>query len=438
VIGQGPMRPLILPRSLNPPMPAPFLLEPPARLLLLAGDRAKVVEVSSGREVAGGFSFPEPVLATSSVDTKPLIRSDMKFMVVRTVRGEWQAWELDGDGVRHVVKLQDAPTTAGAVVFSAAGDLVSIATVEVRGWNLRTGVPEGPAFSPSAALVYVTANFSPDGKRLALGTADGAALIVDVATARPVVKFATRPLVPNQRVLFSPDGLRVVTANVQEETRLWDAISGQPISPATHIPGDGQSVFSADGRWLAHWSDNRTSLWDGRTGVPVGKIISGGGKIVRFNSDGSRLATAEREGDAQIWDVPSGEALTEPLSHRPSSAMNPQFSPDGRFLRTEGARFYLWSLPPPANKGAAVPEWLLQLATLSASKIVDEHGELVDDPAAFSRADALRREIAALPADSPFAEWGRWILDDRPDRPIAPGFTITPAEADKLAAGSAP
>jgi len=47
--------------------------------------------------------------------------------------------------------------------------------------------------------------------------------------------------------------------------------------------------------------------------------------------------------------------------------------------------------------------------------------------------DNVRRELAALPDDAPFVEWGRWILDDREDRSIAPGFTITPAEADALA-----
>ena len=31
------------------------------------------------------------------------------------------------------------------------------------------------------------------------------------------------------------------------------------------------------------------------------------------------------------------------------------------------------------------------------------------------------------------SEWGRWFLADRATCPIAPGFTITPAEAEKLA-----
>ena len=36
--------------------------------------------------------------------------------------------------------------------------------------------------------------------------------------------------------------------------------------------------------------------------------------------------------------------------------------------------------------------------------------------------EQLRAELAALPDDAPYAEWGRWILADRATRPIAPGF----------------
>lgn len=45
--------------------------------------------------------------------------------------------------------------------------------------------------------------------------------------------------------------------------------------------------------------------------------------------------------------------------------------------------------------------------------------------------DQLRAELAVLPKDAPYAEWGRWILADRATRPIAPGFTVTAAELKK-------
>ena len=78
------------------------------------------------------------------------------------------------------------------------------------------------------------------------------------------------------------------------------------------------------------------------------------------------------------------------------------------------------------------PEWLLQLATLLATRSVNDAAQCVDVPEVLAQRDDIRRQLAALPANAPYAEWGRWVLNEAPDRAIAPGFTITAAEADKL------
>ena len=52
---------------------------------------------------------------------------------------------------------------------------------------------------------------------------------------------------------------------------------------------------------------------------------------------------------------------------------------------------------------------------------------------AFGKIAAIRRTLADLDDDAPYVEWGRWFLSDRATRSVAPGFTITPAEAEKLA-----
>jgi hypothetical protein len=51
---------------------------------------------------------------------------------------------------------------------------------------------------------------------------------------------------------------------------------------------------------------------------------------------------------------------------------------------------------------------------------------LVPVAGGFARAQA---ELAALGADAPYAEWGRWILADPDKRTIATGLNITGAEA---------
>jgi hypothetical protein len=108
---------------------------------------------------------------------------------------------------------------------------------------------------------------------------------------------------------------------------------------------------------------------------------------------------------------------------------------DTRFVRTETTdlNFCVWSVPPRMPAGEPVPTWLLELATAVCGKIVDDAGQLTDTANPALTLDGVRRALATMPASAPLAEWGRWILDDRAERPIAPGFTATAADAEHLA-----
>jgi hypothetical protein len=107
-----------------------------------------------------------------------------------------------------------------------------------------------------------------------------------------------------------------------------------------------------------------------------------------------------------------------------------------RMGRTSGL-VDIWPLPP-RYQNTPVPGWLLRLATTLAAVRLDDNGVLVPVEGGFAAAQAeltaLREKLAALPADAPFAKWGRWLLADPATRSIGPGFTITAAEAEKSAA----
>ncbi|HWA27999.1 MAG TPA: protein kinase [Lacunisphaera sp.] len=437
-LGRGAARPLVLPRSVAPPLPAPFLPELPARVLMLARDRARVIEVASGREVAGGFRYPEPVLEYPILETHPPIRPDLKFMVVRTPGRGWQSWELGPEGVGRVSLLQEAPNEDMIVTFSPTRDAVAVASMAApRAWDLHTGTPLGPALAFPGLIAPFSLSFSPDTNRLAMGARDGSAVVFDVTTGLPQLSLKTRRQVRTLRTQYSPDGQRLLTINQDGEYRLWNSTTGEPVGPIGRVLGAAENpVFSRDGRWAAIRIPKAVTLLDGRAGIAVGESIPAGGQLVRFSPDGNRLATADEEGNAQVWAVPANQAVTEPMRHS-GRVTGPEFSPDGRFLKTEESnRFNLWAVPPPLPGGQSAPEWLLALATVCASQVVDDAGQLVPATEVASRIESLRNEITTLPPDAPLADWGRWVLDDRPDRPIAPGFTITPAEADQLAAGT--
>lgn len=438
-VGRGVARPLVLARP-KLPLPVAFLPTAPTRLLSFSADRAHVLDVASGREVTGGFTLPRPLTeAAPERGGKSPLRSDLKFFVVRNGPG-WEAWQLSTAGGVKVVPLQGSPPSNGIVTFSPAADVVAINDyLKIRVWDLRTGIPLGPPIDPGWPLWPQSVNFSPDGRRLAAAYVLEAPVIWDVATSEPATAtFQAHPDRTFSTVQFSPDGTQVVTADLRGEARVWDAASGAPLSPL--LPTADMLVsahFSPDGRYFVTRSSAEARIWDLQTGALVGEPIGplGNGQTLRFSSDGRRFTTESQDGRARVFDVRTAHVFAEPTDHGAIRTSAGHFSPDGLFLRTETASdVRLWSVPPALPDGTPPPEWLLELATVCAGKVVNDQGQLTAAVDVSSRIATLRQHIEDLPPDAPLADWGRWILNDRADRSIAPGFTLSPHEANQLAA----
>lgn len=79
-----------------------------------------------------------------------------------------------------------------------------------------------------------------------------------------------------------------------------------------------------------------------------------------------------------------------------------------------------------------MPDWLLTLATIAAGQKLTDDGEFVAATEDIGKLEEVRRTIRGLPASDPFAEWAQWIVSEDPNRPIAPGFKVTAAEAKAL------
>jgi WD40 repeat protein/serine/threonine protein kinase len=425
---------------------APFQLPADSSRLLVRGensnsafawtlyrDRLQQIELVTGAAVGAPRIFRVPIQESINVIFAP----DHHHVAVRDVSGEMEIRDLrSGEIVRLPTKGPWGQRSGFSPDSAHFYNSDNANTVQV--WRADTGARvAGPIANFDKGL-----SFSPDGRRLALGMADSSVTVWDLTTGLQVGEpMRHRGKISMAR--FSPDSRLIAVSSLDGGALLWDANTTRPVSaPLPHRSIVRGVAFTRDGHRLLTWTPLDTRVWDVATGAPLTDPMLGGNDISNavFSDDGTRIATWDRATtQMRVWGSTSGQLLAEPVRviNAGSEPLISFVSAD-RFLNvTKAGRSVIWPVPPQSGHNAA-PGWLLRLATAMAGGEIDARAvfrEQAFDAKAF---DAIRRELAALPATAPYVEWGRWLLADRATRSIAPGFTITPAEAAKFAGPDEP
>jgi len=175
--------------------------------------------------------------------------------------------------------------------------------------------------------------YSPDGRFLAAGTAQGQLRLWDAETGKLVRKFVDSSGALFHAVAFSPDG--ALLASDKGKPGLWQVSTGKRLRGLENAGGLVACLaFSPDGQELALAAelDSEISLYDPATGKVARRVAGheGGVLAVVFSKDGKTLASGGKDKAACIRDAATGKEL-----HRfpmPDAVVDVALSPDGALL----------------------------------------------------------------------------------------------------------
>lgn len=333
-------------------------LSPEAMKKYLESDQQLIASVSA---ITQYVNLPSSVYGLAvSPDGKTFVTggySDevLRFWSMETRKETGGIQNLDGK-VRYLGFTADGKTLVAATndVFGGKQSILKIdpvakkivQTIAITGPNKEDARIEAAALASDGSAVFVASH-------------GGQIQRVDLAAGK-VVKTGSLPRTNQFRgIAVSPDGTKLVTAQLDDFLRVWDAATlKESWSTKLSITDTKASYvsshyvdFAPDGK-LGIAIENELQIWDSatkkmtqrmiipRTGTyatPVG--------VLRFSPDSQRVAAEARGWAIQVWNVGSGAAVTTLNGH--SNKVNALRFADNHTLVSGGedGTIKFWKVP---------------------------------------------------------------------------------------------
>jgi WD40 repeat protein/tRNA A-37 threonylcarbamoyl transferase component Bud32 len=262
---------------------------------------------------------------------------------------ELRGWEWHY--LRRLFQIRQLATLSGhddsvlAVALSPDGSRIASGSADrtVKVWDRRS---QREVLTLRGHTADVTAlAFSPDGNRLASGSADGNVRIWDVVRGQNVLTWRGHAAAVTG-LAFDPEGKRLASTSREElsgELKLWDADKGTALASKTwHTPltavafsPDGQRLVTAGNEGYVKGLESGCVGWDAATLKPVGSFKGLNERNVQwtsiaFSADGQWVAAGSSAGLVRVWDGKTAQEFPTPTQ---ASVSGVSFSTrDGRIL----------------------------------------------------------------------------------------------------------
>ena len=271
------------------------------------------------------YSFEGNTLATREPGGLGLRdASTGKRKTLTTIRGTPIAYSPEGNTIatknwNDTVQLWDAKTGKRKTTLKHTNLIYLLSTD--REYDISSAV-----FSPDGNTVVTVGEYYTHD--------EGTIYLWHVRTGKRKVIYEGQSY--HSRVVFSPDGKTIASADIGGKIQLWNPVTGELEGTITlkHASGIRSLAYAPDGRTIAisERNNNIVDLWDIATGQNTITLTGHTGQVtaIAYAPDGNTIATGSIDRTIRLWDANTGKHKTTFTGY--TTVTSVLYSPDGRTI----------------------------------------------------------------------------------------------------------